>query len=161
MPFGVRVPYALANKIVFSKILQKFGGKLRFCMSGGAPLSNDIQDFFADMGIPILQGYGLTETSPLVVCEQFAATEKLQGGMKPIPGVTVTIRDGDGTRLAAGTEGEICVEGRNVMVGYLGNADETDKVIMSRDGSRVFKTGDMGKFAPDGSVLITGRIKEQ
>ncbi len=161
LPFGVRVPYALANKIVFSKILQKFGGKLRFCMSGGAPLSNDIQDFFADMGIPILQGYGLTETSPLVVCEQFAATEKLQGGMKPIPGVAVTIRDGDGTRLAAGAEGEICVEGRNVMVGYLGNADETDKVIMSRDGSRVFKTGDMGKFAPDGSVLITGRIKEQ
>ncbi len=161
LPFGVRVPYALATKIVFSKILQKFGGKLRFCMSGGAPLSNDIQDFFADMGIPILQGYGLTETSPLVVCEQFAATEKLQGGMKPIPGVVVTIRDGDGTQLAAGAEGEICVEGRNVMVGYLGNADETHKVIISRDGSRVFKTGDMGKFEPDGSVLITGRIKEQ
>ena len=161
LPFYLSTAYALANKIVFSKILQKFGGNLRFCMSGGAPLSNDIQDFFADMGIPILQGYGLTETSPLVVCEQFAATEKLQGGMQPIPGVTVSIRDGNGEELAAGNEGEICVEGRNVMVGYLGNVEETDKVVVTIKGHRVFKTGDMGKFAPDGSVIITGRIKEQ
>ena len=96
-----------------------------------------------------------------MVCEQFAATEKLQGGLQPIPGVTVTIRDGDGREVALGGEGEICVEGPNVMVGYLGDAAETDKVVMIRDGRRVFKTGDMGKFAPDGSVLITGRIKEQ
>ena len=161
LPWHLGAAYSLANKVVFSKILQKFGGNLRFCMSGGAPLSNDIQDFFADMGIPILQGYGLTETSPLVVCEQFAMTEKLQGGMKPIPGVTVSIRSADGTELSAGGEGEICVEGRNVMVGYLGNTEETDKVVMVINGRRVFKTGDMGKFAPDGSVLITGRIKEQ
>ena len=116
LPFHIKTAYALANKVVFSKILQKFGGNLRFCMSGGAPLSNDIQDFFADMGIPILEGYGLTETSPLVVCEQFAATEKRQGGLKPIPGVTVTIRDADGVELPQGSEGEICVEGPNVMV---------------------------------------------
>jgi long-chain acyl-CoA synthetase len=161
LPLHLRISTSLAHKIVFSKILHKFGGRLRFCMSGGAPLSNDIQDFFADMGIPILEGYGLTETSPLVVCEQFAATEKLQGGLKPIPGVTVTIRDGDGCELPVGGEGEICVEGPNVMVGYLGDAAETDKVVMIRDGRRVFKTGDMGKFGHDGRVLITGRIKEQ
>ena len=116
LPFHIGMAYALANKVVFSKILQKFGGKLRFCMSGGAPLSSDIQDFFADMGVPILEGYGLTETSPLVVCEKFAATEKCQGGLKPIPGVTVTIRDADGGELLQGSEGEICVEGPNVMV---------------------------------------------
>jgi long-chain acyl-CoA synthetase len=161
LPFHLKASYAIANKVVFSKIMQKFGGNLRFCMSGGAPLSNDIQDFFADMGIPILEGYGLTETSPLVVCEQFAATEKRQGGLKPIPGVIVTIRDANGEELQQGSEGEICVEGPNVMVGYLGNAAETEKVIMNVGGRRVFKTGDMGKFADDGRVLITGRIKEQ
>ena len=161
LPFHLKASYAVANKVVFSKIMQKFGGNLRFCMSGGAPLSNDIQDFFADMGIPILEGYGLTETSPLVVCEQFAATEKRQGGLKPIPGVTVTIRDANGAEVQRGSEGEICVEGPNVMVGYLGNSAETEKVIMHLGGRRVFKTGDMGKFGDDGRVLITGRIKEQ
>jgi len=80
--------------------------------------------------------YGLTETSPLVVCEHFAATEKLQGGLQPIPGVTVTIRDASGAVLPIGGEGEICVEGRNVMVGYLGNAAETDKVVKMIDGRR-------------------------
>ena len=156
-------------------------------MSGGAPLSSDIQEFFADMGIPILEGcvfkpihthplvsplvfcikcrvlyrYGLTETSPLVVCEHFAATEKLQGGLRPIPGVTVTIRDANGAVLPTGTEGEICVEGRNVMVGYLGNAAETDKVVKMIEGRRVFMTGDMGKADAEGRVRITGRIKEQ
>ena len=56
LPWLLNAQYALAHKVVFSKVLQKFGGKLRFCMSGGAPLSSDIQDFFADMGIPILEG---------------------------------------------------------------------------------------------------------
>ena len=187
LPWHISASYALAHKIVFSKILLKFGGKLRFCMSGGAPLSSDIQEFFADMGIPILEGcvfkpiythplvsplvfcikcrvlyrYGLTETSPLVVCEHFAATEKLQGGLRPIPGVTVTIRDANGAVLPTGTEGEICVEGRNVMVGYLGNAAETDKVVKMIEGRRVFMTGDMGKADAEGRVRITGRIKEQ
>ena len=58
LPLHLRISTALAHKVVFSKILHKFGGRLRFCMSGGAPLSSDIQDFFADMGIPILEGYG-------------------------------------------------------------------------------------------------------
>ena len=161
MPLHVRLPFDLARKIVFAKILQKLGGQLRFCMSGGAPLSKDIQAFFADIGIPILEGYGLTETSPLVVCEQFAATEKLQGGLRPIPGVSVSIRNPDGLLLAMGEEGEICVEGPNVMVGYHGSDAETQKVVMNADGRRVFKTGDMGKLGDDGRVVITGRIKEQ
>ena len=130
-------------------------------MEGNITCKIKIYYYLMSNDIPILEGYGLTETSPLVVCEQFAATEKLQGGLKLIPGVTVTIRDGDGCELPVGGEGEICVEGPNVMVGYLGDAAETDKVVMIREGRRVFKTGDMGKFGHDGRVLIAGRIKEQ
>jgi long-chain acyl-CoA synthetase len=138
--------YNIADRIVFAKFRDFFGGKLRFCITGGAALSNDIFLVFTGSGVPIMQGYGLTETSP-VITTNTPKYMKLGTVGKPIPSVEVRIAE----------DGEIETFGPSVMLGYFNKPDATRDVFTS-DGW--FKTGDIGHLDEEGFLKITDRKKE-
>jgi long-chain acyl-CoA synthetase len=138
--------YNIADKIVFAKFREFFGGKLRYCITGGAALSDDIFLVFTGSGVPIMQGYGLTETSP-VIASNNPQNIKLGTVGKPIKDSQV--------RIAA--DGEIETFGPGVMLGYY-NKPEATREVFTADGW--FKTGDIGNIDEDGFLKITDRKKE-
>jgi long-chain acyl-CoA synthetase len=142
---ALKLQWNLANRLVYEKIRQGTGGCLRLVCSGGAPLSKDLAEFFWTVGIPIYQGYGLTETSP-IVSNNFPANRVGSSG-RPIANVQVRIAD----------DGEILVKGPCVMQGYYKNSEATREVI---DEDGWFHTGDIGYLDKDNYLYITDRKKD-
>jgi long-chain acyl-CoA synthetase len=142
-----RVILALVDRLVASKVRARFGGRLRFTVSGGAALSREVAEFIDSLGILVFEGYGLTETSP-VVSVNLPGARKIGSVGPPLPGV----------RVKVDVEGELVVYGPNVMRGYFKRPEETAAVFTADGG---FRTGDMASIDADGFVTITGRLKEQ
>ena len=138
--------HAIANRLVFSKWRDGVGGCLRFFVSGGAPLSKKLSYAFWGAGIPILQGYGMTEAC--VTCANRPEDNKVGSIGRPFEGIEMKISDSDG---------EVLIRGRNVMKGYYNNRQATAEAI---DAAGFYHTGDVGYVDLDGHFYITDRIKD-
>ena len=142
---GVRLQWLLADKLVYAKIRAGTGGKLRMVFSGGAPLSRELAEFFWSVGIPIYQGYGLTETSPILTSNY--PENRVGSSGRPIPNVVIRIAD----------DGEILAKGPCVMQGYYKSPEATREVV---DEEGWFHTGDVGYLDSDNYLFITDRKKD-
>ena len=145
-PLGLRFRWSIAERIVYSKIRDGVGGRMRAFISGGGPLSRELAEFFWAVGVPVYQGYGLTETSPVVSSNRPGANKVGSAG-KPIANVSVRIAE----------DGEIFVHGPCVMQGYYKKPEET-RAAISPDGW--LATGDIGYLDADGYLYITDRKKD-
>jgi len=143
---GLKLRWRVADALVYSKIREGLGGGTQRFSAGGAPLAPELAEFFWSVGVTIHQGYGLTETSPVVTANTPAAN-KIGTVGRPIPNVQVKIAE----------DGEILVKGPNVMQGYYHKPEATREVFTS-DGW--FRTGDIGRLDQDGYLIITDRKKE-
>jgi long-chain acyl-CoA synthetase len=158
--------YKIAEKLVFSKIKERTGGRLKFMISGGGALPKNIGEFFGDLGIKILEGFGLTETSPVMAVTEYH--RQVYGTVgRIIPGIEVAIQNVDNKHIYTvqthesfkedfeSEEGEIIVRGHCVMKGYLNKPEETAVAI---DSDGWFHTGDIGRYYK-GNLQITDRLK--
>jgi long-chain acyl-CoA synthetase len=144
VPLSLSLQYKLADKLVYKKLQEKTGGNLRFFISGGAALPRAMGEFFEAIGIIIIEGYGLTESSPVIAANRYE-DYKFGSVGKPFPGVDIKIA----------SDGEILAKGPNIMQGYYKNKKETEATI--KDGW--LYTGDIGVFDADGFLIITDRKK--
>jgi long-chain acyl-CoA synthetase len=152
-PLGLRLERALADRLVFRKIQGQLGGRFRMFISGAAPLSQDLTEFYFAIGIPVYEGYGLTETSPVIAVNSPEAV-KLGTVGRVIPGVEVKL--GEEIEDSEGRTGrEILVRGPNVTSGYYHQDEQNGDAFT--DGW--FRTGDLGRFDSEGFLSITGRKK--
>lgn len=142
------------DKILFKKIREGFGGKLEFFVGGGALLDVELQRFFFAIGMPVCQGYGLTEAAP-VISSNVPHDTKFGSSGKPAKYMEVKIVDDDGKELPTGEKGEIIVKGDNVMLGYWNNPTTTAETL--KNGW--LHTGDMGYFDNEGYLYVMGRFK--
>ncbi len=149
VPLRLSLELKVLDKLVFTKWRDAVGGRMRFFVAGGAALSPELAYIFAGAGITILQGYGLTETSPVVSFNRPHANRIGTIG-PPIPGVKVRIAE----------DGEILVQGENVMQGYYGLAEETERSLQRYEDGIWFHTGDIGVVDEDGFIRITDRKKD-
>ena len=146
--------YKIYDKLIFSKIREGFGGRLEFFIGGGALLDIELQRFFYAIGIPMFQGYGLTEAAP-VISANVPACHKLGSSGKIVKDLEVKICDDKGNELPIGQSGELVVKGENVMAGYWKNEKATAESL--KDGWLF--TGDLGYLDADGFLYILGRFK--
>jgi len=144
--FGLKAKHMLFDRLVYSKLRAVLGGQVQYAVSGGAPLGDRLGHFFRGIGVPVLEGYGLTETTAAVAVN---LPDDIRIGTvgRPLPGVTVAVAD----------DGELLFKGGQVMQGYWKN-DEATAAAIDADGW--FHTGDLGEFDVDGFIKITGRKKE-
>src|SRR5262247_1973082 len=146
----LKLKHKVADVLVYSKLREALGGRVRALVSGGAPLAPELAQFFYGAGMPIYQGYGLTESSPVIACNTPRAN-RLGSVGKPIPGVSVRIAE----------DGEILASGPNVMRGYYNRPAETREALETDDEGRVWlRTGDVGHLDADGYLFITDRKKD-
>lgn len=143
------------NRMVFSKIRERFGGRLRYAFSGGAALSREVAEFIDALGITVYEGYGLSETSPIATANS-PGHRKLGSVGRPLPGVEIRIEPVEHTDAPG--HGEVVIYGPNIMKGYH-NLPEASAEAFTDDGG--FRSGDLGRLDRDGYLYITGRIKEQ
>ncbi|WP_085812757.1 AMP-dependent synthetase/ligase [Geoanaerobacter pelophilus] len=144
VPLWLSFQHAVADRLVFSKLRRRFGDRLKFCASGGAPLDREINEFFWIIGVPVFEGYGLTETSPVLCSNSFDA---LRFGSVGTPLAS--------TEIAIAEDGEVLARGPQVMTGYFRDEEATREVL--KDGW--FKTGDIGHME-EGFLYITDRKKD-
>jgi long-chain acyl-CoA synthetase len=147
-----RLTLALADRLIFSTVRQRLGGRLEFAVSGAAALPAEVAEFIAALGIELYEGYGLTETSPIVAAN-IPGQSKFGTVGRPLAGVRVEIDRSVGLDAQSG---EIIVHGPNVMRGY--HRHDPTEAVFTKDGG--FRTGDAGFLDEDGYLHITGRIKE-
>jgi len=157
-PKGLRIflkpLVALFDKILFSKIRENFGGELRFFIGGGALLDKDLQKFYMAIGMPMFQGYGLSEATP-VISSNGPELFQLGSSGKLVKPIELKICDSDGKELPTGEKGEIVIKGENVMAGYWKNPDSTAETVR---GGYLY-TGDLGYMGKDGLLYVLGRFK--
>ncbi len=145
---------ALFDKILFSKVRENFGGELKFFIGGGALLDKDLQKFYIGIGIPMFQGYGLSEATP-VLSSNGPDKYRLGSSGKLVKPLELKICDADGKELPLGEMGEIVVKGENVMAGYWKNPEASAETV--RDG--YLYTGDLGYMTKEGLLYVKGRFK--
>ena len=142
------------DKILFSKVREAFGGQLKFFIGGGALLDIELQRFFYAIGVPMLQGYGLSEATPVISANSLDR-HKLGSSGFPVANIEIRICDDEGKELPTGEKGEIVVKGENVMLGYWKNEQATAETVK---GGWLY-TGDMGYMDADGFLYVLGRFK--
>jgi long-chain acyl-CoA synthetase len=149
-----RASIVTADRLIFSKVRARFGGRLKWVVSGSAALSREVAEFIDALGIQVYEGYGLTETSPIAT-SNWPGQRKIGSVGRAIPGVRIEI---DTHASGDPKQGEIVIYGPNVMRGYYKRDDETALALTPNGGLR---SGDLGYLDPEGFLYVTGRIKEQ
>ncbi|MCF0177031.1 MAG: AMP-binding protein [Bacteroidales bacterium] len=145
---------ALFDKLIFKNVRESFGGKMKFFVGGGALLDIELQRYFCAIGIPMFQGYGLSEATP-IICANSMGHARFGSSGRIVKPLDIKICDGDGNSLPYGERGEIVIRGENVMAGYWKNPKATADTV--RDGW--LYTGDMGYMLDDEYLYVTGRFK--
>ncbi|NET26762.1 long-chain fatty acid--CoA ligase [Okeania sp. SIO1I7] len=149
--------HRLGEKIIYQKIRQATGGRLKFAISGGGSLAMHLENFFEIVGIGLLVGYGLTETSPVLTVRHHWNNLRGSAG-KPIPATEIKVVDPETNKtLTVGNKGVVWARGPQIMNGYYQNPEATEKVI---DSEGWFNTGDIGWITPENDLVLTGRAKD-